>query len=115
MQWVSSPGITPWEGSFEMVAVRRGRISAIVMLMCAAIAAAPSARADDAPEALGSFVSSQSHPTTSQDLLEIAPAPAVDTQWMLKDNRQAFANNVSVVDSAPLSMESLHAGTLAVE
>jgi hypothetical protein len=96
-----------------MVAVRRGRISAIVMLICATSALSPSARADNAPEALVPSSISQPSATISEGLLNGETAPTVDADWMLKDDRRTLLGNISVVESAPLPIESPNMGTLA--
>jgi len=93
----------------------RGRITAIVLLICAAtFAAAQSSRAEQSPEAIASAVSPTSPEISGDDLLSLpSDEQAIDVDWMIRDTRVLIPQGSSLIDHAPVATESLHTGSLS--
>jgi hypothetical protein len=86
-----------------MLAVCRGRISAIILCACAAIMGAKVSAQNTS--------ASQTVATVGEDLLRHSENPrsldvhSLDVQWMLQDSRQAMLNGAFPADHVPLPKE----------
>src|SRR5262249_46924044 len=114
---VHSGRIIPWEGSFVMFCLYRGRIAAISMLTCAAIGLiARASFAAEIKDFSSTALTSTIAPASGEELLStLASAKPVDVDWVLQDNRQTLPTHLMSIDSRNDSLRSGTLGTARME